>query len=228
MVLGHPGFDGDDGARNRVADLGARAPVDGRLRQVEEDVEDPRALRLAEEPVEELRVFWPDPWQGVGRREQGIESRGTHHAPLAAPDRPGKPDKPSALENEKTRAWEMDHDLPDAFVHAAYSDVLRRKRNDLSANLILPVIVGHDAHRVTHFPSVRIVGIVLGDRFGARLCRDAKGFAGGYFFADPVSDRSHAVLPFGDLGEDGEDFVDSGDRPIPSAVRFERTYQIFM
>src|SRR5277367_1309524 len=90
VVLGHLSLDGDDRARNRVANLGARAAVDGRLRQVEEDVEDPRALGLAEQPVEELRVFWPDPGQGVGRREQGIESRGTHHAPLAAPDRPGK------------------------------------------------------------------------------------------------------------------------------------------
>ena len=78
VVLGHLGFDGDDRARNRVADLGARAAVDGRLRQMEEDVEDPRALRLVEQPVEELRVLWPDPWQGVGRREQRIEQGGAH------------------------------------------------------------------------------------------------------------------------------------------------------
>jgi hypothetical protein len=163
VVLGHLGFDGDDRARNRVADLGARAAVDGRLRQMEEDVEDPRALRLAEQPVEELRVFWPDPWQGVGRREERIESRGTHHAPLAAPDRPGKTDKPSALKNDKTRAREMDHDFADAFVHAANGDVLRRKRDDLSANFIPAVVVGRDAHLVADLAPVRIVRIVLGD-----------------------------------------------------------------
>ena len=100
MVFCHPGFDGDDRSRNRIANLGARTAVDDRLRQVEENVEDPRALRLAEQPVEELRVFWPDPGQGVGRREQGIESRGTHHAPLAALDRPGKTDR---FQSAKTR-----------------------------------------------------------------------------------------------------------------------------
>ena len=74
-MLGHPGLDGDDRAGNRVADLGTRAPIDGRLRQVEEDVDHPRALGLIEQTVEQLRVLRPDPRQGAGGREQRIEQR---------------------------------------------------------------------------------------------------------------------------------------------------------
>ena len=80
-MLSHLGLDRDDRARNRVADLRTRAAVDRSLRQVEEDVDHPRALGLIEQAVEQLRVLGPDPRQGAGGREQGIESRGTHHAP---------------------------------------------------------------------------------------------------------------------------------------------------
>ena len=93
VVLGHLGFDGDDRARNRVANLRARAPVDGRLRQVEKDIEDPRALRACRAAGRRASRSLARCRQGVGRREQGIEGRGTHHAPLAAPDRPGKTDR---------------------------------------------------------------------------------------------------------------------------------------
>ena len=72
-MLGHPRLDGDDRVGNRVADLGARAPVDGRLRQVEEDVDHPRALAPVEQPVEQLGVLRPDPGQGARGREQRIE-----------------------------------------------------------------------------------------------------------------------------------------------------------
>ena len=90
-MLGHPGLDGDDRAGDRVADLGARAPVDRSLRQMEQNVDHPRALRLVEQAVEQFRVLRPDPRQGAGGREQRIESRGTHHAPLAATHVHGKP-----------------------------------------------------------------------------------------------------------------------------------------
>ena len=93
----------------------------------------------------------------------------------------------------------MDHDLADPLVDAAYGDVLRRERNDLSANLDLPIVIGHDAHLVADLPPVRIVRIVLGDSFRAGLCRDGESFVGGHFLAQPVSDRSHAVLPCRDL-----------------------------
>ena len=76
-MLGHPGLDGDDRVGNRVADLGPRAPVDGRLRQVEQDVDHPRALGLVEQAVEQFRVLRPDPRQRAGGREQRIEQRGT-------------------------------------------------------------------------------------------------------------------------------------------------------
>ena len=87
-MLGHLGLDGDDRVGNRVADLGPRAPVDGRLRQMEEDVDHPRALRLIEQAIEQFRVLRPDPRQGAGGREQRIESEGRITRPLAAPDRP--------------------------------------------------------------------------------------------------------------------------------------------
>src|ERR1700677_2787863 len=86
--------------------------------------EEEHQLDVAGVVLEQLRVLWPDPRQGAGRREQRIESRGTHHAPLAAPGRPGKTDQPSALKNDKARAWEMDHDFADALINAPYGDVL--------------------------------------------------------------------------------------------------------
>ena len=81
-MLRHLGLDGDDRVGNGVADLGARAPVDGRLGQVEQDVDDARALRLVEQPVEQFRVLRPDPRQGAGRGEQRVEQGRAHGTAL--------------------------------------------------------------------------------------------------------------------------------------------------
>src|SRR5580704_16873625 len=108
----------------------------------------------------------------------------------------------------------MDHDFANAFVDAPYRDVLRRERNDLSANFDPTIVVRDDAHRVADLARVRIVRIVLGDSFRAGLCRDAKGFVGGHFFASPMSDSSHAALPSRDLAEAGENLVESRDHLI--------------
>ena len=89
-MLGHGRLDGHDRVGNRVADFRPRAPVDGRLRQVEEDVDHPRALGLVEQAVEEFRVLRPDSRQGDCRGEERIEERRTHDRPLAPPFRRGK------------------------------------------------------------------------------------------------------------------------------------------
>ncbi len=77
-MLGHRRLDRHDRVRDRIADLGAGAPVDSRLRQVEQDIDHPRPLRLVEQAIEQLRVLRPDPRQRAGRREQRVEKRGAH------------------------------------------------------------------------------------------------------------------------------------------------------
>ena len=77
-MLGHNRLDGHDRVGNGVADLGPRAPVDGRLGQMEEDVDDPRALGLIEQAIEQFGVLRPDPRQRAGGREHGIEKIGAH------------------------------------------------------------------------------------------------------------------------------------------------------
>ena len=83
VMLGDLRLDGDDRVGDGVADLGARAPVERGVGQVEEHVHDPRALGLAEEPVEELGVLRPDSRQRAGGREQRVE-KGRAHGRLIA------------------------------------------------------------------------------------------------------------------------------------------------
>ncbi len=77
-MLGDFCLDGDDRVGNGVTDLGPRAPVERGVGQVEQHIHHPRAFGLAEQPVEELCVLWPDPRQRSGRREQRIEKGGAH------------------------------------------------------------------------------------------------------------------------------------------------------
>ena len=78
MMLGDRRLDRDDRIGNSVADLRPCAPVEGREGQMEQDVHDPRALGLSEQPVEQLRVLRSDAGQRAGRREQRVEERRAH------------------------------------------------------------------------------------------------------------------------------------------------------
>ena len=53
----------------------------------------------------------------------------------------------------------MDYDLADPLVDPTYCDVLRRERNNLSANLNLPVVIGNDDHSVANLAPVGIARI---------------------------------------------------------------------
>ena len=134
----------------------------------------------------------------------------------------------STWNDQETRAWEMDHDLADPLVVAAYGDVLRRERHNLSVNLDPAIVIGHDAHLLADLSSVWIVGIVLGDSFWARFCRDAKGFLGGHFFAEAVSDArtrfSHAATWL----RAAKILSTPASARSSSAARFDRRYQTFM
>ena len=77
-VLGNRSLDGHDRVGDGVADLRPRAPVDGRLRQVEEHVDDPRPFGFIEQAIEQFRILRPDPRQRGGGREQGIKQGRTH------------------------------------------------------------------------------------------------------------------------------------------------------
>ena len=81
-MLGHNRLDGHDRVRNGVADLGPRAPVDGRLGQMEEDVDDPRPLGFIEQAIEQFGVLRPDPRQRAGGCEQRVKQGRAHQAPL--------------------------------------------------------------------------------------------------------------------------------------------------
>jgi hypothetical protein len=89
----------------------------------------------------------------------------------------------------------MDDDFADAFVHAAYRDVLRREGYDLSANFDPAIVVRHDPHFVADPPPVRIVPIVLGNSFRVGLCRNGEGLVCRNLLAAPVADRSACGSP---------------------------------
>src|SRR5579863_6929765 len=135
--------------------------------------------------------------------------------PVAAADALSADDPAGSIgQDQETRPREMDHDVADPFVETADRDVLRRERDDLSANFDPPVVVGRDAHRVAGLAPVGIARIVLDKCFGAGFRRDGEGFLSGHFLAAPVSDRSHAALPCCDLFEPGENPVEPRDSPI--------------
>ena len=73
-------LDSHDRSWNRVADFRPRAPVDGRMGQMEQHVDDPRALRLVEQAVEKFCILGSDPRQRLGRGEQRIEEGRAHVA----------------------------------------------------------------------------------------------------------------------------------------------------
>ena len=79
-MLRDPGLDGHDRSRDRVADLRARPPVEGRRGQMKQHVDHSRALGLVEQAVEQSCVLGSDPRQRPGRSEQRIKDGGAHAA----------------------------------------------------------------------------------------------------------------------------------------------------
>ncbi len=75
----------DDRAGNGVADFRPRAPVERRIGQVEQHVENARALRSIEQAVEQFGVLGSDPGKRGSRGEQRIEERRAHDGVIAIP-----------------------------------------------------------------------------------------------------------------------------------------------
>ena len=161
VMLGHRRLDGDDRVGNGVADLRPRAPVDGRVRQVEQHVDDPRPFGFVEQAVEQFRVLRSDPRQRGGGREQGIEQGRAHGRLIAAGDRARASRRLHPAMTRNPARGKMHHDLADPLVDAADRDVLRREGDDLAADFDLAIIFRHDQHLVADLAAVRIVGIAL-------------------------------------------------------------------
>ena len=82
-MLGDAHFQRDDGADLGLPNPGPRAAVERGVGQVEQDIDNARAVRAIEQPVEQLGDLWPDPGEAGGGSEKRIEQGGAHGASVA-------------------------------------------------------------------------------------------------------------------------------------------------
>ena len=109
-----------------VADLRPRAAVERGVRQMEQHVDDARALRPVEQLVEQLGVLRPDAGQRAGGGEQRIEQGGAHgafiraeRAGAKAEGLAGRPDAAEAPYHGANAARQSNSpDETEGFVHA--------------------------------------------------------------------------------------------------------------
>ena len=76
-------FQSGDRVPGRIADFRPRPPVERRIRQVEQEIDDARARRAIEQAIDQLGDFRADARQRGGGSEQRVEQSGAHRRDIA-------------------------------------------------------------------------------------------------------------------------------------------------